>query len=96
MQKTEFVFNVEENVELEFQMEVELAKVELKYEMAHLHLGTITVFVGPVPVVFLIEMPIYLRGDGKVSVGVTTKVTQQAMLSAGLRYQDKNGRRWRA
>jgi hypothetical protein len=30
-----------------------------------------------------------LRGDGKVTVGITTKVTQQATVSAGLRYQGK-------
>ena len=90
LQELRCVFDVQENVELEFQMEVELAKVELKYELARLYLGTITVFVGPVPVVFLIEMPIYLRGDGEVSVGITTKVTQQANLSAGLRYQNGN------
>ncbi len=88
LQKLEFIPNVEENIELEFLIEVELASVELKYELARLHLGTITVFVGPVPVVFLIEMPIYLRGDGQVSVGITTTVTQKATLSAGLRYQD--------
>ena len=82
------MFNVEETAELEFQSEVELASVELYYEIARLHLGTITVFAGPVPVVFLIEMPIYVRGDGDVSVGITTSVTQQADLSAGLRYQD--------
>ena len=85
-----FVFNVEETAELEFQSEVELASVELYYEIARLHLGTITVFAGPVPVVFLIEMPIYVRGDGDVSVGITTSVTQQADLSAGLRYQNGN------
>lgn len=91
LQKLEFIFNVEENVELEFQMEVELATVQLRYQIARLSLGTIVVFVGPVPVVFTIEMPIYLRGDGKVSVGITTKVTQQALVAAGLRYQ---GKKW--
>lgn len=85
----QWVFSVEETAELEFQMEVELVKAELKWEVARLYLGTIVVFVGPVPVVFTIEMPIYLRGDGKVSVGITTKVTQQARVSAGLRrYED--------
>jgi formylglycine-generating enzyme required for sulfatase activity len=33
-------------------------------------------------------MSIYLRGDGKVSVGITTKVTQQARVSAGLRRRE--------
>ena len=90
LQELEYVYNLEENVELEFQVEVELYNFERKYELARLILGTITVLVGPVPVVFLIEMPIYLKCDGSVSVGITTSVTQQAILSAGLRYQDGN------
>jgi formylglycine-generating enzyme required for sulfatase activity len=90
LQELEFVFHVEETVELEFQVEVELVSVELYFEIARLRLGTITVFVGPVPVVFLIEMPIYVRGDGDVSVGITTKVIQRANLSAGLRYREGN------
>jgi Tol biopolymer transport system component len=90
LQELEFVLNTEETAELEFEIEVEILSLEAYYELATLHLGTITVFVGPVPVVFVIEMPIYLRGDGDVSVGVTTSVTQQANLSAGLRYQQGN------
>ncbi|MCA9935852.1 MAG: hypothetical protein KC415_18080, partial [Anaerolineales bacterium] len=90
LQELEFVFNTQEIAELEFQVEVDLLSAELRYELARLHLGTITVFVGPVPIVFLIEMPIYLRADGDVSVGITTTVTQEANLSAGLRYEQGN------
>lgn len=90
LQELEFVFNAQETAELEFQVEVNLLSIELQYELARLHLGTIVVFVGPVPVVFLIEMPVYLRADGDVSVGITIRVTQQADLSAGLRYEDGN------
>jgi len=90
LQELEFVFDVQETTELQFQVEVDLVSVELSYEIARLHLGTITVFVGAVPVVFLIEMPVYLRGDGSVSVGFTSRVTQQASVSAGLRYSGGN------
>jgi formylglycine-generating enzyme required for sulfatase activity len=88
LEELEFLFNVEETVELEFQVEVEVVSIEASYEIAHLDLGTVTVFVGPVPVVFLIEMPVYLRGDGDLSVGVTAKVIQTANLTAGLRYEN--------
>ncbi len=88
LQELEFIFNIEETTKLEFLIEADVANVEVSYEIAHLHLGTITVFVGPMPIVFLIEMPVYLRGDGSLSVGVTTSVTQQADLSAGLRYEN--------
>jgi len=90
LQTLDFIPTVEEKVELEFQIEVELASVELQYELARLNLGTITVLVGPFPVVFLIQMPIYAKLDGKVSVGITTTVGQQANLAAGLRYRDGN------
>ena len=90
VEELEFVFTAEEIAELEFQVEVDVVNLEVSYELARLHLGTITFLIGPVPVVFLIEMPIYLRGDGEVSVGITTSVTQQAKLSGGLRYDGAN------
>ena len=58
LDELEFIFHVEETVELEFQVEVYLVNFELYYEIARLHLGKIVVFVGPVPIVFVIEMPI--------------------------------------
>lgn len=90
LQDLEFIFNVDETVELEFLVELDILSVEAYYQIAHLHLGTITVFIGPVPVVVLIEMPIFLRVDGDLKVGVTTSVTQEANLSAGLRYANGN------
>lgn len=90
LEELEFLFNVDETVELEFEVEVEVVSIEAYYEIARLHLGTVTVFVGSVPIVFLIEMPVYLRGDGDLSVGVTTKVVQTANLTAGLRYEDND------
>jgi len=90
LEELEFLFNVEETVELEFQVEVDIKSIKERYEIARLHLGTVTFFVGPVPVVFLIEMPVYLRADGDLSIGITTKVIQMATLEAGLRYADGN------
>ena len=87
LQNWQFVLNVEETTKLDFNIEVEALSLELVYEIARLRLGTVTVFVGLVPVVFVIEMPIYLQAEGDVSVGITTSVTQQANLSAGLRYE---------
>jgi formylglycine-generating enzyme required for sulfatase activity len=58
--------------------------------IAYLNLGTITVLVGPVPVVFVVTMPVYVKADGKVTVGLTASVTQTASVSAGLRYAEGN------
>lgn len=86
LQELEFIYNLDETVELEFLVDVEVASAEFYYQIAQLNLGTITVFIGPVPVVFLVQMPIYVRVDGDLAVGLTTSVTQQANVSAGLRY----------
>ncbi|MFZ1396592.1 MAG: SUMF1/EgtB/PvdO family nonheme iron enzyme, partial [Candidatus Promineifilaceae bacterium] len=86
LKELEFIYSVDETVELEFLIDVEVASAEFYYQIAQLNLGTITVFIGPVPVVFLVQMPIYVRVDGDLAVGLTTSVTQQANVSAGLRY----------
>ena len=79
---------VDETTELEFVAEVELLNFELSYQVASLKMGAIVIWVGPLPAVLLIEMPIYLRLDGKVSVGITTSVIQEAHITAGLSYAD--------
>jgi formylglycine-generating enzyme required for sulfatase activity len=84
----EWIYQVQETAELEFQVEVDLVEAELKWEVARIRLGTITVWVGLVPIVFLIEMPIYIRADGKVSTGMALGGTQQAEVTAGLRFVD--------
>lgn len=89
LQELLFTLDLKEKVELEFNAEVELISVELSLEIARLNLGTITVWAGPVPIVFLIEMPINLCGDGSVSVGVTASVIQEATLEAGIKYSEK-------
>ena len=44
VQETHTIFNTTEEVELEFRTEVELLKLEAKWQIASLHLGTIVVF----------------------------------------------------
>lgn len=88
--------NVQENVELEFQMEVELAKVELKYQIAHLYLGTIVVFIGPVPVVSTIEMPINCGATAKSLWGSLPRSRSKPQCLPACVIKASNGRRWRA
>lgn len=96
LQELEFIFSLDETVELEFLVDVDIISAEFYYQIAQLNLGTITVPIAtPVPgvvlpLVFFIEMPIYLRVDGDLKVGVTASVTQEASLSAGLRYANGN------
>jgi len=88
VQDLELVVSSRTTAELEFQAEVEVLSLEVSHEVVRLHLGTIVVLVGGVPVVFVVEMPIYLRADGDVSVGVVTSVKVEADILAGLRLRD--------
>jgi hypothetical protein len=56
LQELEFIFNIDETVELEFLAELDIGNSwsgESHYQIGYLNLGTIIVFVGPVPVVVL-------------------------------------------
>lgn len=88
IQDLRFTISLTETTELEFNTETELVNIQASYEIARLNLGTLTIMAGPVPVVFLIQMPIYIRGDGSISLGFTSKVVQTASLSASLIYNN--------
>lgn len=92
LQRLEVVVRADEVADLEIVAEAEIVGLEARCQIAHLNLGHIVVLVPcvpiPIPVVIVIEMPIYLCADGKVTVGgVIVGVTQQASLSAGVRYE---------
>jgi formylglycine-generating enzyme required for sulfatase activity len=84
-----FAVNLAETTELKFKVETELISLQASYQLGTLHIAKFTVMEGPIPLVFSVDMPIYLKADGSVSVGVTTSVTQSATLKAGLRYQNE-------
>jgi len=90
LQRMEVVLRADEVADLEIVAEAEIIGLEARIEIARLYLGTMTVFVGVVPVVIVLDMPVYLCADGKVTVGITAGVTQQARLSAGVRYENED------
>lgn len=65
---------------------------EANIPIAHLPLGTLTLWVPalpfPIPIVVVIDMPVYLSADGKISVELSTSVGQEATFEAGVRYDD--------
>lgn len=83
-----FTTSVKETAELGINGEVELLSVEEEKEIARHYFNPITVMIGPVPVVILSVLTVYVGVDGSVHVGVTTGVTQEAELTAGLQYAD--------
>ncbi|RME45295.1 MAG: VWA domain-containing protein [Chloroflexi bacterium] len=66
------------------------ASVSKKKEIARYQLASIGFSVGVVPVWLTPVVTISVGLDGSVTVGVTTSVTQQATLTAGLHYADQS------
>ena len=77
-----------ETAELEFVTEVEFNLIKEEKEIARYYFSPITVFVGFVPIVFQPVLTVNVGIDGDIHVGVTTSVTQEATLNAGLTYDD--------
>ncbi|MCC6606238.1 MAG: formylglycine-generating enzyme family protein [Anaerolineae bacterium] len=87
VQELSFIYESTQTAALELSVEVDGSKKK-EISLAHYNLGTITTFVGLVPVVFTIEMDVYVGIDGSVHVGVTAGVTQETTFTGGLRYED--------
>ncbi len=89
LEELNFIFRAEEMIALEVGAEVSNSFLDKTIEIANLHIADIIVFVGPVPVVIIVEMPIHLQIQGEAKAGVWAKVTQTANLTAGLQYEDR-------
>ena len=80
------------------QTTAELAELEIIYEsgyqlqkeveIARHHFSPVTFWVGPVPVVFVPVLTIYIGVDGIVYTSVTSRVNQSASLTYGVKYDD--------
>lgn len=86
----EMGLSVREVAEIKISAETDLLTADLQWEVARIQLGTYGAWIGTVPVVFVAEMPIYLKVDGTISVGINTSVTQTATATAGIRYANGN------
>jgi hypothetical protein len=81
-----FSNTVTETIEIAFLSGFSLAEIREKIEVARLEFTPITCMVGLVPVVIVPVLTINVGIDGEVSVGITSSVTQEAQLTAGLSY----------
>lgn len=88
LQELTFINNTTEIAELEFVTGVEIPLIEREHELARYPFAPITIFVGFVPIVLKPVLTVNIGIDGSVHVGVTTSVTQEITLTAGLRYED--------
>lgn len=57
----------------------------------HTFLPGVTIWIGPVPIVMVPKLSVYVGVDGTIHATVTSEVTQQATLSAGAEYTPERG-----
>ncbi len=88
LKKLTFVNTTTLTAQLELRAEIEIFEIEKKVEIARYNFTPITVWVGWVPVVITPILTVNVGLDGEVSTGITSKVTQEATLTAGLTYNN--------
>lgn len=64
-----------------------------RFEVARFNFGAFTVFAGPVPVVFVIDMVISIGANGQFEAQLAMSATQSLGVQVGLEY--RHGRGWR-
>jgi len=85
--KINFTQTTTESAELEIIYESGF-QLQKEVEIARHYFSPITIWVGPVPVVFVPVLTIYVGVDGIVYTKVTSKVNQSASLTYGVKYDD--------
>jgi len=85
-----FTSTMVQKTELEFVAEFPLLEINKKVEIARLNFSPITVMIGWLPVIIVPELTVNVGVRGDVSAGITSKVTQEAELTAGLSYNNGN------
>lgn len=83
-----FTCTITETAELKLSTGVDIIDIQKKVEIARYRFKPFTVWVGWVPVVITPVLTVNVGFDGNVSIGIETKVTQQATLTAGLGYHN--------
>ncbi len=76
---------------LEIFTEVELAELEEEAILATQYFSPITLMVGPLPIVFIPKLDLVVGVDGSVKVGVSTEVSHEFSMRAGIQYRYSNG-----
>lgn len=90
LEELRFVAGIEENSDLSLEAMGTFELVEEEYSLARMPMGTITTFVGLVPVVIRPVLELTVGADGDVNLGLTTGITQTANLQGGFAYEGGN------
>lgn len=90
LKEVKFSFVSTENLDLELIAGVEY-ELEKEITLATINFSPITIFAGPVPVVFTPQLKIKVGIDGSASASVTTGISQSMSFEAGLQYLKERG-----
>ena len=86
LKKFSFTTTLMEKAEIKLVAGVDLLNLKGEVELAKYMFSPITFFVGSIPVVLVPTLTVKLGASGKVSTSMSTGVTQQASVTAGLSY----------
>lgn len=86
LKRFDFISRVTDVAELQIATNVELLSMEREVEIARYTFTPITIIIGTFPVVIVPVLTVNVGVNGSVSIGVSTGVTQEATLTAGLKY----------
>lgn len=86
IKRLNFASRVHKVAEIQVEANVDLLTVSREIEIARYIFTPISVMIGPLPVVIVPVLTINVGVDGSVSIGISTGVTQEATLTAGLNY----------
>lgn len=76
---------------LEIYSELELLSLEEEAILADMYFSPITFMVGPVPIVFVPKLDLVVGVDGSVKVGISTEVSHEFSMRAGIQYRYSSG-----
>ncbi len=76
---------------LEIFAEIELLSLEEEAILAEMYFSPITFMIGPVPIVFVPKLDLVVGVDGSVKVGISTEVSHEFSMRAGVQYRYSSG-----
>jgi len=76
---------------LEIYAEIELLSLEEETILAEMYFSPITFMIGPVPIVFVPKLDLVVGVDGSVKVGISTEVSHEFSMRAGVQYRYSSG-----
>ncbi len=90
LEHLKFVAYLKESVDLTLTGAL-LVQFEKEIEVARFYFGTITIMVGPVPVVFSVDLSLTVGAEGKVEARLVATAAQSLDISVGAEYRADDG-----